>query len=350
MPASTAPPAGTSRRSDPGAAAPLPPAPPRQPQPAGRKDRPMSNRARYHTAGRPPLPERLRRSPPRGRPHHRRRGVGRPGRDRAGLDPRRARAPPAPAPAQRQRHRRRGRLQHLRLPCPHRPPARRRRGRRCTPPTRPAPTSPCLPNSSRPARSPSEVISGADVDLHALPMLKHFDTDRAKYITSGIIIGEHPETGAGNLSYHRAMIHSRNALATSLHSRGHLWRLLEHGQGRRPADARRDGDRRPSALHDRRLRPPCLRRGRARRRRRPDGRALAGCPHAEIRHPRAGPCRDRARRRPRPRGPCRGRAVRRVHRLFLRPLDQQPLHRRDHHAAAAIRSSSASPAAIPPST
>lgn len=64
------------------------------------------------------------------------------------------------------------------------------------------------------------------IDLSTLPMLKHFATDRAKYITSGIIIAEHPETGAGNLSYHRAMIHSRNELATSLHSRGHLWRLL----------------------------------------------------------------------------------------------------------------------------
>ncbi|MBK5571199.1 UbiD family decarboxylase [Ensifer sp. SSB1] len=71
-----------------------------------------------------------------------------------------------------------------------------------------------------------QIISGDAVDLDALPMLKHFDTDRAKYITSGIIIGEHPETGAGNLSYHRAMIHSKNSLATSLHSRGHLWRLM----------------------------------------------------------------------------------------------------------------------------
>lgn len=71
-----------------------------------------------------------------------------------------------------------------------------------------------------------EIISGDDIDLNMLPMLRHFDTDRAKYITSGIIIGEHPETGAGNLSYHRAMVHSKNSLATSLHSRGHLWRLM----------------------------------------------------------------------------------------------------------------------------
>lgn len=71
-----------------------------------------------------------------------------------------------------------------------------------------------------------QVISGADVDLNLLPMLKHFETDRKKYITSGIILGEDPDTGIGNLSYHRAMIHSNNQLATSLHSRGHLWRLL----------------------------------------------------------------------------------------------------------------------------
>lgn len=52
----------------------------------------------------------------------------------------------------------------------------------------------------------TECVEEGDIDLNTLPMLKHFATDRAKYITSGIIIAEHPETGAGNLSYHRAMI------------------------------------------------------------------------------------------------------------------------------------------------
>ena len=58
------------------------------------------------------------------------------------------------------------------------------------------------------------------VDLNRLPLLKHFETDRASYITNGIIAAEN------NLSYHRAMLHSKTELATSLHSRGHLWRLL----------------------------------------------------------------------------------------------------------------------------
>jgi 4-hydroxy-3-polyprenylbenzoate decarboxylase len=65
------------------------------------------------------------------------------------------------------------------------------------------------------------------IDLATLPLLKHFETDRAPYVTSGIIVAEHPDTGAGNLSYHRSMLHSKTELATSLHSRGHLWRLLQ---------------------------------------------------------------------------------------------------------------------------
>ena len=78
----------------------------------------------------------------------------------------------------------------------------------------------------------TEIVTDTDIDLDTLPMLKHFETDRAKYITSGVIIAEHPDTGGGNLSYHRAMIHSKNELATSLHSRGHLWRLLNMSKER----------------------------------------------------------------------------------------------------------------------
>ncbi|MCF3947981.1 UbiD family decarboxylase [Acidiphilium iwatense] len=83
----------------------------------------------------------------------------------------------------------------------------------------------CPPEDVTDGPVAEEVISDR-IDLNLIPMLRHFQTDRAKYITSGIIIGEHPETGAGNLSYHRAMINSPNTLATSLHSRGHLWRLM----------------------------------------------------------------------------------------------------------------------------
>ncbi len=69
------------------------------------------------------------------------------------------------------------------------------------------------------------------VDLTKLPLLRHFETDKAPYITNGIVVTEDP----GNLSYHRAMLHSRTELATSLHSRGHLWRLLQLAQEKNQA-------------------------------------------------------------------------------------------------------------------
>lgn len=63
------------------------------------------------------------------------------------------------------------------------------------------------------------------IDLYRFPLLTHFSTDRAPYVTSGIMVAE-GENGIGNLSYQRAMVHSPTEFATSLHSRGDLWRML----------------------------------------------------------------------------------------------------------------------------
>ena len=71
------------------------------------------------------------------------------------------------------------------------------------------------------------VQQGSDVDLAELPLLRHFETDLGPYITSGVVVAEHPETGVGNCSYHRSVVESPHTLATSLHSRGDLWRLLQ---------------------------------------------------------------------------------------------------------------------------
>ena len=91
---------------------------------------------------------------------------------------------------------------------------------------------------ARDLRAPQELASGPildlvqqhNIDLHSLPLLHHFATDRAPYITNGVIIAEHPQQGYGNMSFHRAMLHGKDALATSLHSRGHLWRLFQAAQ------------------------------------------------------------------------------------------------------------------------
>jgi UbiD family decarboxylase len=73
---------------------------------------------------------------------------------------------------------------------------------------------------------------GDEVDLTSLPRLRHFDQDRARYWTSAIVLADDPATGIGNASYHRSMVASRGELATSLHSRGHLWRYLQHAAER----------------------------------------------------------------------------------------------------------------------
>jgi len=85
----------------------------------------------------------------------------------------------------------------------------------------------CAPREL-PAGPVTEVVHDRDIDLRRLlPMLRHFESDRAPYVTNAVIIAEHPDTGAGNMSYHRSMLHAPDALATSLHSRGDLWRLLQ---------------------------------------------------------------------------------------------------------------------------
>ena len=75
------------------------------------------------------------------------------------------------------------------------------------------------------------VVEADRIDLRDFPLLTHFETDRAPYVTSGIVVAE-DGNGSGNLSYHRAMVHSPTAFATSLHSRGDLWRLLKAARAR----------------------------------------------------------------------------------------------------------------------
>jgi UbiD family decarboxylase len=72
-----------------------------------------------------------------------------------------------------------------------------------------------------------QVTLGDDVDLTALPLITHFESDLGPYITNGIVVAEDPVTGVGNLSYHRAVVLSPTTLGTSLHSRGDLWRMLQ---------------------------------------------------------------------------------------------------------------------------
>ncbi|MEM4383954.1 MAG: UbiD family decarboxylase [Candidatus Caldarchaeum sp.] len=68
---------------------------------------------------------------------------------------------------------------------------------------------------------------GDEVDLTELPVQKFFQEDAGRYITSGLIVANHPETGILNLSYARMQLKGRNKLGVSLHSRGFLWSYFQ---------------------------------------------------------------------------------------------------------------------------
>lgn len=80
-----------------------------------------------------------------------------------------------------------------------------------------------------------EVASGAvtdqvctdGFDLASVPTIQHFASDRGPYITNAMIVAEDREAGIANVSYHRSMLNGPRDIGTSLHSRGHLWRLLQ---------------------------------------------------------------------------------------------------------------------------
>ncbi|MCS0495629.1 UbiD family decarboxylase [Ancylobacter sp. MQZ15Z-1] len=61
-----------------------------------------------------------------------------------------------------------------------------------------------------------------EVKLSELPLITYSDRDAAPYFTSAMFIAKDPETGVGNLSYHRSMFVSDDELRCRLAPRHHL--------------------------------------------------------------------------------------------------------------------------------
>ncbi len=68
---------------------------------------------------------------------------------------------------------------------------------------------------------------GNDINLHEFPIPIHFMNDAGRYITAGVIITKDPQTNIGNMSFARLQVKDQHTLATSLHSRGDLWRYQQ---------------------------------------------------------------------------------------------------------------------------
>ncbi|MDN5343901.1 MAG: hypothetical protein PWQ18_12 [Clostridia bacterium] len=74
------------------------------------------------------------------------------------------------------------------------------------------------------------VRQGVEVDLNLLPLVRHFEQDAGRYISSGIVVARDPRTGRYNLSFHRLQLKGRDRMGISLHSRGHLWQYFNHAE------------------------------------------------------------------------------------------------------------------------
>jgi UbiD family decarboxylase len=76
------------------------------------------------------------------------------------------------------------------------------------------------------------VLTGAEVDLAYLPIMKHFEQDAGAYITNALVVAKDPDTGVRNASFHRMQVKGRTRIGTSLHSRRHLWTIVQRNEER----------------------------------------------------------------------------------------------------------------------
>lgn len=67
------------------------------------------------------------------------------------------------------------------------------------------------------------VLTGDQVDLGYLPVMRNFEQDGGPYLTNAMVVAKDPETGVRNASFHRMHVKSKTRFGTSLHSRRHLW-------------------------------------------------------------------------------------------------------------------------------
>jgi 2,5-furandicarboxylate decarboxylase 1 len=81
-------------------------------------------------------------------------------------------------------------------------------------------------------------LMGDAVDLNRLPIVKFYEQDAGRYLTSGLLVARDPEKPeVVNLSYARMQLKGRSRLGTSLHSRGNMWRYFEaHKAAGKPMD------------------------------------------------------------------------------------------------------------------
>jgi UbiD family decarboxylase len=79
---------------------------------------------------------------------------------------------------------------------------------------------------------------GAGVDLTKLPILRFYEQDAGRYITSGLVAARDPDRPeVVNLTYARMQLKGGSKIGTTLHSRGNMWSYFEKSKARgKPLD------------------------------------------------------------------------------------------------------------------
>lgn len=76
------------------------------------------------------------------------------------------------------------------------------------------------------------VVTGSDIDILSLPLLRHFEHDGGRYLTAGLQVAKDPETGVSNVSIHRQLPLSREHLTVFAPPGRHLRTIIERWEDR----------------------------------------------------------------------------------------------------------------------
>lgn len=76
------------------------------------------------------------------------------------------------------------------------------------------------------------VITGDEIDVLSLPLLRHFELDGGRYLTAGLQVAKDPESGVSNVSIHRQLPLDRNHLTIFAPLGRHLRTIIERANDR----------------------------------------------------------------------------------------------------------------------
>lgn len=71
------------------------------------------------------------------------------------------------------------------------------------------------------------VLTGDDIDLYALPILRHYELDAGRYITAGLQVAKDPISGVRNVSIHRMLLLDKRLLTVYAPPGRHLRTIIE---------------------------------------------------------------------------------------------------------------------------